>query len=202
MIKINLILSSAAMAILYSGCAMMPYKDDFSCLKGKNNGVCASVSEVYEMSNDDLDALQKKRIGENDCNKCKDKDQKEMDKLQYETEITKENQKLKDIIEAVELQKITREKSIIIEIDKNQYKSAVYEKTKLNECSKTNGTDTVIQLNKIVKVCVANANIRQAPSCEAKILRVAKRGEELYAKYEKNGWIRIEDGYIHKSIVK
>ena len=56
-------------------------------------------------------------------------------------------------------------------------------------------------LNKKVRVCVLNANIRKEPSCLSKIIRIAHKNEILFAYYEENGWVKIKDGYIHKSLI-
>jgi hypothetical protein len=42
-----------AIAMMSGGCsAVMPYKSEFSCEKGKGEGICDSVSNTYKMVND------------------------------------------------------------------------------------------------------------------------------------------------------
>ena len=64
-----------------------------------------------------------------------------------------------------------------------------------------NSKNPIKPLNKKVRVCVLNANIRKEPNCLSKVVRVAKKNEELFAYYEKNGWVKIKDGYLHKSLI-
>jgi hypothetical protein len=40
---------------LLSGCSLMPYKSEFSCEKGKNSGICDSVSNNYKYVNERKD---------------------------------------------------------------------------------------------------------------------------------------------------
>lgn len=51
--KIAGVSTCAALAIALSGCGVfMPYKDDFTCQKGKGKGVCGSITDIYELSDD------------------------------------------------------------------------------------------------------------------------------------------------------
>lgn len=208
-----------------TGCSMMPYRDDFQCEKGKNSGVCASVSEVYEMSFD-MDTLKKKKLNQEEegCEECGDKDVKKENigkPIGIDINAT-ENQRLKEIVEAIEIKKLQDGRPIIIQ---NNNSNGIDSETKQNiqkmivsstggnmnksitqgqesiDCSKVSGDDVVHTLNQYVKVCVYRANIRKNPSCTADIVRVAKKDEVLYAEYEKNGWVKTNDGYIHKSII-
>lgn len=43
-------LSSAAALLLFGGCAMMPYEENFSCNSHIGLGTCTSVSENYYIS--------------------------------------------------------------------------------------------------------------------------------------------------------
>jgi len=200
MIKNSIVLTIAA-TVFMTGCsAMLPYRDDFQCEKGKNSGVCASVSEVYEMSFD-MDELKKKKLNQEEegCDgECKEVKKENIGKsIKNDTNAT-ENQRLKEIIEAIEIKKLQDGRPIVIQnnssnIDNNVSSIAV-------DGSKS-GDDVIHTLNQDVKVCVYNANIRQKPSCTADIVRVAKKDEVLYAEYEKNGWVKTNDGYIHKSII-
>ncbi len=92
---------------------------------------------------------------------------------------------LKNIIEAISYEELKKPQEIVI-IDKT---------------NKTKTKETNIPLNKKVKVCVYNANIRAFPSCQAKIVKVAHKGEELFAYYLKGAWIKVKGGWIHKSLV-
>jgi len=56
-------------------------------------------------------------------------------------------------------------------------------------------------LNKKVRVCVLNANIRKEPNCLSKVVRVAKKNEELFAYYSINDWVKVKSGYIHRSLI-
>ena len=59
----------------------------------------------------------------------------------------------------------------------------------------------VKKINKPIKVCVLNANIRKKPSCKSKVVKVLHKGDSIFALYEKNGWIKLKNGsFIHKSI--
>lgn len=238
MIKNSIALTVAA-TVFMTGCsAMLPYRDDFQCEKGKNSGVCASVSEVYEMSFD-MDTLKKKKLNQEEegCQECEDKDVKKENigkPIGIDVNTT-ENQRLKEIVEAIEIKKLQDGRPIIIQ---NNNSTGVDSETKQNiqkmivskmssgavagvaastggnmnknitqvqqeniDCSKVSGDDVVHTLNQDVKVCVYSANIRKNPSCTADIVRVAKKDEVLYAEYEKNGWVKTNDGYIHKSII-
>lgn len=46
------ILSATSIAIILSGCTswMMPYQSDFSCPRGQGDGVCGSMTEIYQKS--------------------------------------------------------------------------------------------------------------------------------------------------------
>jgi len=37
---------------MMSGCSLMPYKSEFSCERGKNSGICDSVSNNYKFINE------------------------------------------------------------------------------------------------------------------------------------------------------
>lgn len=284
MIKQKQILLSFITASLLCGCGMLPYKESFSCEKGKENGICGSVSEVYDLSSD-MEEFRKKANKEY---------AKETAKKEQNKSITNNNDifkqlKLQEIVEAVEIRKIQNEtptifryylnereaeeklglatvsandkESQVIKKDLNANKQSNHHKektaqksnsknynakmakkegiviydesldlnsskaldsnTSLNEINTSiqtndlnstlqtkqencspNANEVITQINDIVKVCVYSANIRAGASCKAPVLRVALRGEELEALYEKGGWIKLKDGtYVHKSIV-
>lgn len=55
----NKVLISIHLAFFFCGCnTMLPYRDSFKCEKGIDSGVCGSVTEVYDMS-DNMDELRK-----------------------------------------------------------------------------------------------------------------------------------------------
>jgi len=246
MIKNSIALTVAA-TVLMTGCSMLPYRDNFQCEKGKNSGVCASVSEVYEMSFD-MDELRKKKLNQEEegCDgECSDKEVKQENigkPIGNDINSSIENQRLKEIVEAIEIKKLQDGRPIVIQNNsvtgmdngtKQNIQKMVISKmasqngaivgtgvnravssmpstmveeitqntTNVVDCSKGSGDDVIHTLNQDVKVCVYNANIRKEPSCKADVLRVAKKDEVLYAEYEKNGWVKIDGGYIHKSII-
>jgi len=201
----NSIALTVATTIFITGCSMLPYRSSFRCNKGKNSGVCASVSKVYEMSFD-MDKLKKKKLNQEKegCDgKCGDEEVKKENSKPIENDTnTTEKQKLKDIVEAIEIKKLQDGRPIIIQNNSSTMgKKAALNTTSIVDCSKVSGDDVIHTLNQNVKVCVYRANIRKEPSCKAKIVRVAKKGEVLYAEYEKNGWVKTDDGYIHESII-
>jgi len=110
--------------IFINACSMLPYNSEFQCEKGKGNGVCGSVSEVYQMSFD-MDNLRNKKleIHKNTCENCDDKSFKKgnINKLRENDANNKiQNQKLKDIIEAIEIKKLQNKRPIIIQKDINK----------------------------------------------------------------------------------
>lgn len=303
MIKQKQILLSFITASLISGCGMLPYKESFSCEKGKENGICGSVSEVYDLSSD-MEEFRKKANKEY----AKEAAKKEQNKSKISDDNGAFKQlKLQEMVEAVEIRKIQNEtptifryyldekeakekaglaivnendkesKAIKKDLNANKHSNHRKEKTaqkptsknhnakvaekkkdskELKELNATNSKEGIViyddnqsvdfnsskaldfnaslnesnsfiqandlnntlqntqencspnaneaitQINDIVKVCVYSANIRAGASCKAPVLRVALRGEELEALYEKGGWIKLKDGtYVHKSIV-
>lgn len=311
-------LSSAIVlgALLFEGCSMLPYRDDFQCQKGKNSGVCGSVSEVYDLSSD-MDDLRLRTL---DGGKAKAK-QEEVKKIEEEKQRQKElftKQKLQEMVEATEIRNIQNEHPTIFrfyldedkrvptsaplvwnndysvssssigaddsrkdkkskpqkttqtklktnnakaeqnskkdakalqqngnlkgrfgslnaqnnQAENNQSVNALFEvigdtnaskavslkdentSPAVNEasnkksefsnnnelCSPSGGAKK--EINAKVKVCVFAANIRENPSCKAKVLRIANKDEVLFALYEQDGWVKLNDGtYIHKSII-
>lgn len=97
-------LSFITSALLFSGCGMLPYKESFSCEKGKENGICGSVSEVYDLSSD-MEEFRKRANKEY----AKEVAKKEQNKnLDLENNAFKQ-QKLQEMVEAVEIRKIQNE---------------------------------------------------------------------------------------------
>lgn len=293
--KNKIVILSFITASLISGCGMLPYKESFSCEKGKENGICGSVSEVYDLSSD-MEEFRKKANKEYAKEVAKKEQNKSID---VENNSFKQ-QKLQEMVEAVEIRKIQNETptifryyldekeaqeraglALVSENDKeskaikgklNAKKQSHHQPKKTSQKSNSknhnakvakkknddtalkdfNGTkdlqgitlyddnqsldlnasgaldlnttkdfntseklsntlqencspsanEAITQINGIVKVCVYSANIRAEASCLSPVLRVAMRGEELEALYEKGGWIKLKDGtYVHKSIV-
>ncbi|KGI56040.1 TraV family lipoprotein [Campylobacter sp. MIT 97-5078] len=273
-------------AFLIQGCsAMLPYRDDFQCQKGKNSGVCGSVSEIYDLSSD-MEDLRTRTL---DGGKAQDQ-KKKAKELEAEKQRQKDmfaKQKLQEMVEATEIRNIQNEHPAIFRfyldedkrvptstplvwnsdysatVSKNtqtkvrknkkpkiskkgnksktsQTKALASSKTNDNgvsalwdnigennaskiennvtnstlagdlntsnvsqtlvNCSASGGTKK--EINAEVKVCVYAANIRQEPSCKAKVLRIANKDEVLFALYEQDGWVKLNDGtFIHKSII-
>jgi hypothetical protein len=192
--------------LFVTGCSVMPYNDDFSCQGGKNTKICASVSDVYLMDDEQLNNRNKHLLSK------KEKDiikilKKENNALMYKQRIiTYENQDLKRVIENVEMSKL--EKPIIIILkkdnrtdinDSGSIKKTLYKVS--NFISEDYINNKVKKINKPIKVCVLNANIRKKPSCKSKVVKVLHKGDSIFALYEKNGWIKLKNGsFIHKSI--
>ena len=44
--KLKILFFSLISLSIFTACGMLPYKNDFTCEKGKGNGVCGSVTEV------------------------------------------------------------------------------------------------------------------------------------------------------------
>ena len=273
---------SISTALILSGCsAMLPYRDNFKCEKGKDSGVCSSVSEVYEMSND-MDSLRDRSL--NNSEKRERKEIQEIEKLLADDS---KNKDLREIANAISIKEIQNGKPVIFKIygdkvyainskngemeysyevpdnqrvdeylikdekgyrdrenerqdsknffgdreilsqnkvldgvrinnntnlsdDSNSYNSNLYrnnvsllQQDIKNDENNSIGDEKINWINAPIKVCVHSANIREAPSCKAKVLKIAHRDEILYAQYEKDFWIKLDDGtYIHKSIVK
>lgn len=97
------------LSVVLGGCsAMLPYRDDFQCQKGQNSGMCASVSEVYEMSFD-MESLKEQKLDQ----KAKPKHRslggaKKMDKetKRLIDSLIEENKKLGEIAEALEIRRL------------------------------------------------------------------------------------------------
>jgi glutamyl/glutaminyl-tRNA synthetase len=173
--------------LFITGCGVMPYNDDFSCQGGKNTKICASVSDVYLMDDEQLNKRNNHLLQEDLSPEVQESVigilTKQNKILNYQKQVIQnENQNLKRIIENVEMSKL--EKPIIIFI-----------KNSKNDINKTK------ILNKSIKVCVLNANVRKKPSCKSKVVKVLHKGDSVFALYEKNEWIKLKNGtFIHKSI--
>lgn len=210
-----------------TGCSMMPYRDDFQCEKGKNSGVCASLTEVYEMS-DNTEELKKRKLTNdgksNTCEGCENNPQKSVGQpiATDNKNLSAENENLKEIIESLEIDRMKKEreqKYVLIDPKMaNTNTSSVEEPLKItsktisgqssqsetnvaDDCFQSEHDNKVYQINKKVEVCVWRANIRKEPSCKAEVVRVAKKGEVLFAETEQNGWVKVGNGYVHRSII-
>ncbi|WP_270983113.1 SH3 domain-containing protein [Campylobacter helveticus] len=105
MIKQKQILLSFITASFLCGCGMLPYKESFSCEKGKENGICGSVSEVYDLSSD-MEEFRKKANKEY----AKEAAKKEQNKSKISDDNGAFKQlKLQEMVEAVEIRKIQNE---------------------------------------------------------------------------------------------
>jgi len=175
-------ISIGIVTLLFSGCSMLPYENNFACEGGSNVKVCKRVSDVYQMDMDNYYKQQNMQSKKNFY--TKDYYEYQIKKLQSKNKIIdNQNKDLKDIIDGVTISKL--EKPIQIEIK--------------NTTNTHRNTKKI--LNKYIKVCVLNANIRQAPNCKAKIVKVAHKGDKLFALYEKNGWIKLKNNnFINRSI--
>jgi len=169
--------------LFVTGCGVMPYNDNFSCQGGKNTKICASVSDVYLMDNKQLNSRNNYLLQKDLSPEAQESVigilTKQNKMLNYQKQIIKnENQDLKRVIENIEISKLEKPITIFI-----------------------NDTNKIKILNKPIKVCVLNANIRKKPSCKSKIVKVSHKGDSVFALYEKNGWIKLKNGtFIHKSI--
>ena len=329
MTKNKILYSSLVLAgvLSLSGCsAMLPYEDNFKCEKGLDSGVCASVTDVYELS-DDMDKLREiNASGDNIPNKPKEE-------VDVSNVVSEDSNGLREVANSISIKQIQDGKPVIFKIkgdnteayyysgrdhehivpndqevmeylikDNEAYKrrlnnegddafkdflyekgangsqrssrgnnksnlshsnlsnggidnssginhlndmeddlSTFLEKDNLekdsnfnksgfgnNQAFGTNGDNImgygdssynnesnlsqrencqsgdmqIKPINGNVKVCVYAANIRQAPSCKAKVLKVAKKSKVMYAEYEQGGWVKLSDGtFIHRSIV-
>ena len=329
MTKNKILYSSLVLAgvLSLSGCsAMLPYEDNFKCEKGLDSGVCASVTDVYELS-DDMDKLREiNALVDNIPNKHKEE-------VDVSNVVSEDSNGLREVANSISIKQIQDGKPVIFKIkgdnteayyysgrdhehivpndqevmeylikDNEAYKrrlnnegddafkdflyekgangsqrssrgnnnsnlshsnlsnggidnssginhlndmeddlSTFLEKDNLekdsnfnksgfgnNQAFGTNGDNImgygdssynnesnlsqrencqsgdmqIKPINGNVKVCVYAANIRQAPSCKAKVLKVAKKGKVMYAEYEQGGWVKLSDGtFIHRSIV-
>jgi len=101
--------------LLFTGCSLMPYSDNFSCQKGKNSGVCASISDVYQMTEDkDLEELKKLKVNSKNCNCNKKQD------IQRGKAIKNTDNNDKDLIQAISINQLQNEKNITVIINNNE----------------------------------------------------------------------------------
>ena len=172
----NKILLGITGVFLFTGCSMMPYHDNFICEGGSNYHICKRVDEVYKESE----------------NGTLYKTQKVIPAVNAKPVIVKpcnDCKELKDEIQAISYENLKKPEEIVV-INHYYYTNN----------NKTN-TNKIIPLNKTIKVCVLNANLRANPSCQAKITGIAHKGEELHAYYLKGAWIKTKKGWIHKSLI-
>ena len=160
---------------IFTGCSMMPYHENFICEGGSNIHICKRVSEVYKESEDGTLYQTQKAIPAVNAKPV--------------ATTCGNCKELEDEIEAISYENLKKPEEIVII---NHYKV-------IKENNKTQ--TKAIPLNKKIKVCVYNANIRALPSCQAKIVGIAHKGEKLYAYYLKGAWIKVKGGWIHKSLV-
>ncbi|EAK6616704.1 SH3 domain-containing protein [Campylobacter jejuni] len=107
MIKNGVITLSLAASIFLGACSMLPYKENFSCEKGKDNGMCGSVTEVYDLSSD-MDELRKKTDREYEQKHPEVKAEAKT-KAKQEARDSFRTLKLQEMVESVEIRKIQNE---------------------------------------------------------------------------------------------
>ncbi|EAJ2637007.1 SH3 domain-containing protein [Campylobacter coli] len=107
MIKNGVITLSLAASIFLGACSMLPYKENFSCEKGKDNGMCGSVIEVYDLSSD-MDELRKKTDREYEQKHLEVKAEAKT-KAEQEARDSFRTLKLQEMVESVEIRKIQNE---------------------------------------------------------------------------------------------
>ncbi|EHH2108775.1 TraV family lipoprotein [Campylobacter coli] len=109
MIRNSAIILSLSASIFLGACSMLPYKDNFSCEKGKDNGMCGSVTEVYDLSSD-MDELRKRADREYEKKYLKEEqNQKAAQKAEQEARNSFRTLKLQEMVESVEIRKIQNE---------------------------------------------------------------------------------------------
>lgn len=97
---------------IFVGCGMLPYRNDFQCQKGKNSGVCNSVSDVYELSSD-MDDLRLRTL---DGKSEEEIEEIQKDERKKALELAKNEfkaQKLQEMVEAYEIRQIQNEQPVI-----------------------------------------------------------------------------------------
>lgn len=97
---------------IFIGCGMLPYRNDFQCQKGKNSGVCNSVSDVYELSSD-MDDLRLRTL---DGKSEEEIEEIQKDERKKALELAKNEfkaQKLQEMVEAYEIRQIQNEQPVI-----------------------------------------------------------------------------------------
>ncbi|HEB7569750.1 TPA: TraV family lipoprotein [Campylobacter coli] len=109
MIRNSAIILSLSASIFLGACSMLPYKDNFSCEKGKDNGMCGSVTEVYDLSSD-MDELRKRADREYEKKYLEEEqNQKAAQKAEQEARNSFRTLKLQEMVESVEIRKIQNE---------------------------------------------------------------------------------------------
>lgn len=121
MIKTHIILFIGVSFIFCSCTTMLPYRDNFKCERGKDAGVCNSVVEVYELSND-MDTLRIK--ASSDKNNTKEKE-----KI-TPTEIfskQRDEKRLQEIVNAISIKQLQNNRPIIFNISEDSLADYSYE---------------------------------------------------------------------------
>jgi hypothetical protein len=199
-------LSIISAGLLFNGCLMMPYHNDFICKGGSNTHICKRVSNIYEDTefNNDINETSGCNCNKTKTNDNNDEFNNEFNDITsynyYNYECKKKNEKLKNKI--INIQKNNQElKEIVTAISYEELKKPVKVMIINKKNNQKENNNSVIELNKAIKVCVLNANIRNTPNCKGKVVKVAHKGEKLFAYYLKGAWIKTKKGYIHKSLV-
>lgn len=116
--KLKILFFSLISLSIFTACGMLPYKNDFTCEKGKGNGVCGSVTEVYDLSSDMEELRKQADASYEQTDEEKDKEAKlreiQMAKMQFKT------QKLQEMVEAVEIRNILNETPTIFRYHLNE----------------------------------------------------------------------------------
>jgi len=171
--------------VLFTGCGVMPYHDNFMCQGGSNVHICKRVSDVYLQSDNLTENSQNNTNQNNPYADFYNPNKQYIKSKKIKCNNSKEKE-LKDMIEAISYTRLKN--PVVVEVIKEK-------------CDSTNNNEKTTPLNKEVKVCVLNANIREKPSCKAKIVKVVHKNQKLYAYYLKGAWIKVKGGWIHKSLV-
>jgi len=176
------IVLASAISFIFMGCsALMPYHEEFKCQGGSDISICKRVSDVY-LESDEL-------VKKNETNTSSVKVENN------ESCKNNETKELKEMIEAISYNELKNPVEIVVV---NECKNI---KNKDSYRVDKNNKNKIKPLNKKVKVCVLNANIRKEPNCLSKVVRVAKKNEELFAYYSINDWVKVKSGYIHRSLI-
>jgi len=178
----NKILLALSVAFI-TGCSMMPYHDTFMCQGGRNIHICERVSDVLQQSDNGT-------LPKYSCNgkvvKAVNAKPIKVTHIYYSDNC--DCKELKNMIEAVSYENLKKPEEIVIIKEKSNHNA-------------NNTANKKIPLNRYIKVCVYNANIRQKPSCQSRIVKIVRKGTKLYAYYIQGAWIKVKGGFIHKSLV-
>lgn len=140
-------LSISLSFFIFVGCGMLPYRNDFQCQKGKNSGVCSSVSDVYELSSD-MDDLRLRTLNGKSEEEIKEIQKDEHKKALELAKNEFKTQKLQEMVEAYEIRQIQNEHPVIFRFF-------------LDKDKKDNSNNKIAQTNKKPKGNTKKANINK-----------------------------------------